>query len=298
MQVLVIVGILIQIRVKRNNVLGKASINPINRLLVYKTPSSKYKYFYEPRANIRDVFKQKWTDFDKQIIYTTNSDAMNERIDYPIDKPKDTFRIITLGDSFTFGLNVSTVDNWSEVLELELNKKPICDKYKNYEVLNLGVYGYDIDYAVERYRLRGAKYNPDLVVWLMKEDDFVFTEDLISKTRPSADGIYSVDDFLEAWDETVSAIGMDDLIETRIDSLKSIRNYFKKGIIVATTTSHYKMSWIIKEFAEIEPNNYFLKLKLDEKLAFSDFHPNEQGHRYIADKVYDSLVKNNLVPCE
>lgn len=298
-QIIAIVGILIHIKVKNSNVLGKSSVNTISNRKIIRTISSKYKYFYELQSNIHDVSKQLWTDVDRQVITTTNSDSMNERVDYAVEKPKNVFRIITLGDSFTYGLNVSTVDNWTEILEQNLNRKYVCKKYDNYEVLNLGVYGYDVNYAVERYRLRGMKYDPDLVVWLIKEDDFIFPEEMIRKTMFEDEKyIESDEDYLEIWNQIFDSIGFESLIEAQTKSLKSIRNYYKKSLLISEMTNYDKVDKVIKKYVEKDPESHLLSFNLDKELTFLDSHPNEKGHQYIADKIYVYLVKNLLINCE
>jgi len=103
--------------------------------------------------------------------YTINSEGMNNPVDYPVQKPPRTFRIVTLGDSWTFGYLVNTEDNYPSQIEKLLNTSPTC-KGTHFEVLNFGVPGYDLAYGVERFKTRAAKYDPDLVLWFVHEDDF------------------------------------------------------------------------------------------------------------------------------
>ena len=68
---------------------------------------------------------------------------------------------------------VNTKDNWSKKLEDILNKNlSKCNKINKFEVINLGEYGYDIQYSVERYKIRRQKYKPHLILWFLKNDDF------------------------------------------------------------------------------------------------------------------------------
>jgi len=143
-------------------------VNPIKKEQLLFSNGGILEHFYESVPN--KVIEEQWED--RVVTYTINSDTLNERFEYTVDKPKDTFRIISLGDSWTYGLGVDTQYNYSEVLEDLLNNNLRCKNFKKFEVINLGLYGYDIEYSVERFRVRGQKYNPDLIVWFVRNDDF------------------------------------------------------------------------------------------------------------------------------
>jgi lysophospholipase L1-like esterase len=75
-------------------------------------------------------------------------------------KSDSTFRIITLGDSFTWGIDVGDTENYPYYLEKTLqgvHGQPA-------EVLNMGVGSYGLDQAVLKYGLHGQPLRPDLVV--------------------------------------------------------------------------------------------------------------------------------------
>jgi len=62
-----------------------------------------------------------------------NSDGFRGR-EYSVDKPSNTFRVIVLGDSFTFGQGFNLEDTFCYRLEKLLNEN---HPEKNFEVLNL-----------------------------------------------------------------------------------------------------------------------------------------------------------------
>jgi len=62
-----------------------------------------------------------------------------------------------------------------------LNAIQLCPGFQRYEVLNLDVGGYDIEDAAHRYFVRGIKYRPDLILWLLKDDDFNDFTDISQK---------------------------------------------------------------------------------------------------------------------
>jgi hypothetical protein len=67
------------------------------------------------------------------------------------------YRIAIVGDSFTFGLEVSYEDSWGHRLERSLGP--------NVQVLNFGVDGYGVDQAYLRYRRDVLSWRPDVVIF-------------------------------------------------------------------------------------------------------------------------------------
>lgn len=81
--------------------------------------------------------------------------------DYPINKPANSFRILVLGDSFTFGQGIGDREVYTAVIERELGLKY---PRKIIEAINLGVPGYSaIDEVNQLYRY-GPLLNPDLIL--------------------------------------------------------------------------------------------------------------------------------------
>ncbi len=79
---------------------------------------------------------------------------------FVVPKPPDKFRVLAVGDSFTFGDSIPDVEStWPEVLEARL--APVCP---GVEVLNLGVPGTNTSYHRALLDQRGHAYSPDLVI--------------------------------------------------------------------------------------------------------------------------------------
>lgn len=106
-------------------------------------------------------------EFDVEI--TTTSQGFRDIRDYEVPKPKDTFRILMLGDSFTLGWGVQISETFSKNLEKSLGEK-IKDKQsfstnKKIEVINAGyASGFTWDEAYLFTKERGLVYQPDLVI--------------------------------------------------------------------------------------------------------------------------------------
>lgn len=108
-EIVFIIILILNITQKSKNLPGFISINPIKKEIMAFTPTDKLKYFYKPKPNTTETDSAYWLTYKPE--YTINSDSLNERFEYLVNKPKDTYRIITLGNSFTFGMWVNTKDN-------------------------------------------------------------------------------------------------------------------------------------------------------------------------------------------
>ena len=100
--------------------------------------------------NVRNL-----TPFGNGKVVNTNSKGLRGANDYAYDRTPGIRRILVLGDSFTFGTEVSDDETFSHDLETML---------PNTEVLNLGVQGYGQDQMLLYLRQEGVKYRPDIVV--------------------------------------------------------------------------------------------------------------------------------------
>ncbi len=78
------------------------------------------------------------------------------------EKAPGTYRILGLGDSYTFGTGVKFEDTYLQVLERELNASG--STAPRYEVMNAGVEGYNTVQELATYRENGSGLKPDLVL--------------------------------------------------------------------------------------------------------------------------------------
>ena len=82
--------------------------------------------------------------------------------DFEIKKKKDTFRILCLGDSYTFGILINQGETYPEQLESILNNNN--QSGLQFEVINAGVSGYTLSDEYDFYRNKLYKLNPNLVI--------------------------------------------------------------------------------------------------------------------------------------
>lgn len=301
-ELLIIVYLTRLIITKSKNILGTKSINPIKKENIIFPNVKDLKYFYEPKPNTIDNVNE-WSPY--KGIYTINSDALNERYEYQIEKPKNVFRIITLGDSFTYGLYVDTKDNWTEKLEDLLNQNLECKNSNKFEVINLGVHGYDLQYSVERFKLRGQKYNPDLVIWLIVDtlrihhDIASYSAEILKELEKNNDfsKINSYYPWAKAREKTIEKYGEENILEFQLEQIKKLDDYFRKKLILAFISdipkSHINYLSQIKETR----TSTYTTLVNGERFP-TDGHPNQNGHLQIAYQFFDFIKKNKIIPCD
>lgn len=92
------------------------------------------------------------------------------------DKPRGTFRIVGLGDSYTFGAGVDYEDTYLRSLEKLLNKSRPSASVR-YESVNLGVPGYNTVQELAALREDGLSLRPDLILvgYVFNDTDEVIT---------------------------------------------------------------------------------------------------------------------------
>lgn len=81
--------------------------------------------------------------------------GMRDNGNNPIVVPQSKSPILAVGDSFTYGDEVSDTETWPAYLEQDLERS----------VLNAGVYGYGIDQTVLRVERELPQWSPELVVF-------------------------------------------------------------------------------------------------------------------------------------
>jgi len=128
----------------------------------YLDGTAQFKYCYS--SNERGYF-----DKDNCVSHSVNIDFFRSpALNYT--KPENVFRIIVLGDSFTFGEGVLRKDTFVERLEWLLKNEDFDSEF--IEVLNLGKAGADTKKAHQTYREYGENLDPDLVILQWNTNDF------------------------------------------------------------------------------------------------------------------------------
>jgi len=277
--------------------------------VVFDLQNKNLKYFYEPKPNTIQVDHPDWLGYE--VKYTINSDSLNERFDYSITKQQRTYRVVTIGDSFTFGQNVNTAENYSELLEDILNQKLKCLSINKFEVINLGVEGYDIEYAIYRLEKRGLKYNPDLVIWLINDSNYQkinehlsqIREELKTKDLPIFDPKTQTYPIVEqALKIFLNKYGENFRYHYQENLFKQLNSIHPGNLLIITyPTISTSLKNIIENFTKFS-NNYLYYDNLintfaSNSLHLLDHHPSREGHKKIAADIFDYLRNNYFKNC-
>lgn len=142
---------------------GPLNFTPDPASIVMPPPFPGVRYVLRPGASGVHRFPSNPSGyFDPGATLTYRTNALGFRgPETTIQKPPGTFRVVGVGDSFMFGTGVRQEDTFLAELERRLNEGP---GGRRFEVLNLGVFGYDSQEEVAMLEHRGLALDPDLVV--------------------------------------------------------------------------------------------------------------------------------------
>jgi len=260
-----------------------------------------------------------------------NSQGFRDR-EFSTAKNDGTKRILVLGDSITFALNIVEKEKvFTSKLEKLLNSGGLKTKY---EVYNMGVNGYNTVQEARNLKLNGLKYIPDIVitVYCLNDDapvNDIYYAVLFNKNKVNMwlmkSGIYrkiyffvvyNIFNVKKEWNAAVfdgkyKNFNMHDAGFEMLDDLqkeykfkhyvfiipylKDFKNYGDAGI-------HEKIMTVLKRYPDIRVFDLlgdFAKAVPDGKVLrnlVNDYcHPNEKGHELIAYFMCDKLKEDGVL---
>lgn len=292
-------------RIRANPKNNRTYISHIDKNSIVFPASSKFNFFSveKPSITINDLrIWDKTTAF-----YSINDDSLNERFSYDTFKSEGIFRIITLGDSFTFGHFVDTSDNWTEVFEDLLNNNISCKNISKFEVINMGKRGFDIPYITKMYNDYGLKYHPDLIIWFESGSGFTRHNELMQpeivncQEKALATMDSKPEEYYDCWKQAETKISQqypDNMIQNFLSDWMN-RFFLIRGdtpvLLASFNALEPKWKEVLYERAKNNSNVlYFDKITdINFLELFPDYHPNQAGHKSIASDFF-TFMRDNL----
>ena len=281
--------------------------------------SNNSRLFYELIPNFEQIYDGTWICLPPTII-RINSYGFRD-YEYSLEKPANTYRIIALGDSHTFGAGVNLTDSYPKILEQLLNEKNDSQKY---EVLNFGIPGANLVEKIELLKEKGISFSPDLVILQWNGDDrlnrteweeFIdsyieryITEHNLSKEKLDQFSYEEIRSEAQVAYMTIKFTnGSPDRLRTELEEefkeLEEItqKREIKVVILLFHTTLFYpsfnekpilkdiaaKYKWPVIDCDKYARREYFL----DEK----DSHLNQLGYKLISLEIYKKLIESSII---
>lgn len=243
---------------------------------------------------------------------TTNRWGMRDR-DYEQLPPPDTYRIALTGPSFVMGLGVNDGEDFEWLLEEHLNREHAGERYTGYEILNFAVPGYSALQELMQMEQKGLSFQPDalFIIAHQREEEAVV---LYLADRISVGADLPYDDLEELIQRAGVEPGM-----TKAEAERRLKPFGTELLawtyrrVVDVAHSHDVLPvWIfmptledpleeseIVHLSAVAEKAGFVVLNLTDAyknqnvdslvVAYWDKHPNANGHRLIADYLYQLL---------
>lgn len=303
LQCFVMLGLFFNIYEKGKQV--KVSVNPLKSDSFELIPHGKFTSFYDPiPQKLESMTVPPGIDYIPQNV--SNSDGFNEDREYSIVKNNNTYRIIAIGDSFTYGIYVSSKENWTSVLERALNSASYCPQY-TFEVINMGVPAYDNEYSIERFRRKGVKYSPDLVIWLQVEPKRI--NELIMPTVAAFEkkhqagkanlGVETGQFRNTVYRQIVSRYGDAKVLEYQKKVIEKIGKYYKSSLLLIPIPHLSNDEKNMLKNVTLGNDQWYYFDGLRKFSVFeNDGHPDKKGHKMIGEDIFDFVVSSDIAKCK
>ncbi len=300
-----------------NNIMGNLIFNnKIEKPLYYLKGfnySKGYPEFIPFHEQLFDGFNVRLNP----VLVRINSDGFRDR-EFSKIKPENVFRIVFLGDSFTFGWGVELNDSLPKQLESLLNKR---DDRVIYEVLNFGVPGMNTWEEVEMFKNKGLRYDPDIVIVGFVTNDVenetlkreLYQERLLKEQQKIEDSKINHENFFSELSKEirelevrrVEKLSINERYKIVLDPLMELINLSQQENFSVVLFDFHSSPDLEDEFfnklSEKNFNFYFIKapyVNLDMSLHPLDSHPCPKAYKLHAEKIYETLIKENLITSE
>lgn len=273
--------------------------------------------FWKMRPNVKESWYMQESD---DII---NSRGLRGK-EFSSQKPKNTFRIICLGDSHVFGWGVGLRYTWPYKLEKILEKT-----YSNmkFEVINGGTSGFSSYQTLQFLKTEGIYYSPNVITISHDHHNAELAElnaDSAQKTVPSK--LIKIHYYLARFrtyrllreiifqfekrfifKQKIPRVSKEEYAKNLSEIASIVKSRGSKVVFIDSlyftdnTDLNEQYSPIMRDVAAkegiplVDLKNTWRSLNMKEYLLKDMSHPNEKGYDIIANEVCKSLRENGLI---
>lgn len=234
--------------------------------------------------------------------------------EYKQAAPEDTFRVVLLGPSFVMGSGVSNDETFEAVLEERLNSENMGTVYSEYEILNFGMAGYSALQELWAYESRALSFRPQAAFYVAHQlETDILVRNLADRAVRGAELPY------EHLVDVINRAG----VRTGMSSEEAERRLQPFGAELVAWT--YQRFVQISQENDVLPVWVFLPTleasvdleiaqELEEEavtagfkivsladvyqgkdirsliVADWDYHPNQEGHKMVAVRLYQEIL--------
>lgn len=216
-----------------------------------------------------------------------------------VPKPADVYRVVVLGDSVPFGWGVAEDDPFPRRLETLLQQRPRRDG-RRYEVVNAGSPGWDLTDEYFWLRDEGLAFAPDLVLHCIINNDV--------EPHPKAPPVWFGDGLrrvrtLRLVERIAEKVAGDrgfepgtgltpEMVVFALDQYQALLRPANVPYVVFDTVGLPPLA--VEHAGRIGVHRFDTVLSLEWQHTYqvtpSDFHPDAEGHRILADRALAALV--------
>ena len=259
----------------------------------------------------------------KKVSLEINQFGHRDRSDYTETKPEGTFRIALVGGSNTMGSGVLVELIFANLIEERLNAELGGSAYDRFEVINFSVGGYHLPERVFMLQNKVGAFEPDLILVSATDRDLTIQHDRMArklkkgkkepidlpflkriirkadvKRRDELDRMvrklkpFQEDILLGCLDELATYSRENDT-ELAVFLMRRVGGTRKAKDLEATYEVMKKSGVTILPLFESYEGVGERELWLDPELE--DPHPNIEGHRRIADNLFEKLMADPTI---
>ena len=276
---------------------GSNAIQPSGNMLVYELIPSHESVF-------------------KRTTVRTNRWGMRDD-DYEKAKPKGTYRIALLGGSNAMGSAVEMEETFQYIVEQRLNQEKPGGPYERYEILCFGVPGYSIAQSAFQLESQVIEFEPDAVLIMATSNLSGFCRSrFVDAVRAGVEFPYpeferikkesgiAVDVNLTERERSIQPY-RDWLVEWSLDKIATVARdaaTVPSFVLLPRTLARDPMAEEIPKLLQAAEDRGFVVMNLEGvwtkeevpsvQIAPYDAHPNVEGHRRIANRLWEEMMKN------